>query len=233
MKAMILAAGRGERLRPLTDDCPKPLLPVGGKPLIVWHLERLARAGYSEVVINHAHLGQMMQDRLGDGRALGLHIRWSAEPPGALETAGGIVQALPLLGDEGFLVVNADVYCDWEVAAAEGIAAQMQRRGDLAHLVLVPNPREHRAGDFFLAAGRLFAEAPPPEAERLTFSGIGIYQPALFATLASGQRAKLAPLLVGAMAAGRVGGERHAGRWADIGTAERLAALDAELRRSL
>ena len=230
---MILAAGRGERLRPLTDACPKPLLMVGGKPLIVWHLERLARAGYSEVVINHAHLGQMLIDALGDGRAYGLRILWSAEPPGALETAGGIVQALPLLGEQSFLVINGDIYCDWDFAAAAGIAAQMHGHGDLAHLVMVPNPRQHLAGDFCLAAGRLGADSSPREAERLTFSGIGIYQPALFGALVPGQRAKLAPLLVAAMQEGKVSGERYAGRWHDIGTAERLASLDAELGGSL
>ena len=230
---MILAAGRGERLRPLTDVCPKPLLKVAGKPLIVWHLERLARAGYSKVVVNHAHLGQMLIDALGDGSGCGLRIIWSAEPAGALETAGGIAHALPLLGDQSFLVVNGDIYCDWDVTAAAGIAAQMHSRGDLAHLIMVPNPSEHRAGDFCLAGGRLFADTPPLEAERLTFSGIGIYEPALFSALKAGERAGMAPLLVAAMAAGRVGGERYAGRWHDVGTAERLASLDAELGGSL
>lgn len=230
---MILAAGRGERLRPLTDSAPKPLLEVGGKPLIVYHLERLAGAGYREVVINHAHLGQMLEDRLGDGAAHGLSIRWSAEPPGALETAGGIARALPLLGDEAFLVVNGDIYCDWDFASAAAIAQGMQGRGDLAHLVMVPNPAQHAAGDFFLAGGRILAQAAEGAGERLTFSGVGIYQPALFSSLVPGQRARLAPLLLAAMAARRVSGERHAGRWEDIGTAQRLAALDAELGAGL
>lgn len=230
MRAMILAAGRGERLRPLTDACPKPLLAVGGQPLIAWHLQRLARAGFAEVVINHAHLGQMLVDALGDGGAYGLRILWSAEPPGALETAGGIRQALPLLGEQAFLVINGDIYCDWDPAAAASIAAELAARGDLAHLVMVANPPQHPQGDFLLQADRLEATAA---GARLTFSGIGVYQPALFAALAPGQPAKLAPLLRQAMAEGRVGGRRHAGRWHDIGTAERLAALDAELRAGL
>ncbi len=232
MRAMILAAGRGERLRPLTDNCPKPLLEVGGKALIVRHLERLAAAGVGEVVINHAHLGQMLRQRLGDGSAHGLRIHWSAEPPGALETAGGIAQALPLLGEGPFLVINGDVYCDWDLAAAEAIAAALSRRDNLAHLVMVPNPPQHAGGDFFLCGGRVWAEGEQ-EGERLTFSGIGIYQPALFASLRPGQRARLAPLLSAAMAERRVSGERHGGRWEDVGTIERLTALDAELGAGL
>ncbi len=234
MRAMILAAGRGVRLRPLTDNLPKPLLAVGGKALIVHHLERLARAGFREVVINHAHLGQMLEEQLGDGSRFGLHIRWSAEPAGALETAGGIAQALPLLGDASFLVINGDVYCDWDLAAAPGLAAQMEQRGDLAHLLLVPNPPQHPGGDFFLSGGRLSAETVTVEpAERLTFAGIGIYQPSLFSALIPGQPAKLAPLLIAAMTAGRISGERYAGCWHDIGTVDRLRALDAELGRRL
>jgi len=222
MQAMILAAGRGERMRPLTDSCPKPLLPVAGKPLIVWHLERLAAAGFYRVVINHAHLGQQIEDALGDGSAWGLQIAYSPEPPGALETAGGIVKALPLLGAEPFLVVNGDVFCDWDFARAPALLAD----GDLAHLVLVPNPPQHPAGDFALGNGRVAADG----VERLTFSGLGIYRPALFAGLEPGQPAKLAPLLRQAMAEGRVGGECHGGRWEDVGTPARLQALDAELR---
>lgn len=229
MKAMILAAGRGERLRPLTDRSPKPLLAVGGKPLLAWHLQALAQAGLREVLINHAHLGQMLIDFFGDGAAYGLHITWSAEPPGALETAGGIRQALPALGDAAFLVVNGDIHCDWDFAAAEALAARLNHSGDLAHLVMVDNPPQHPEGDFVLADGRLRATAGP-ETARLTFSGIGVYAPALFAGLEVGVAAKLAPLLVAAMSAGRVSGELHCGAWHDIGTAERLAALDAQLR---
>jgi MurNAc alpha-1-phosphate uridylyltransferase len=222
MQAMILAAGRGERMRPLTDSCPKPLLPVAGKPLIAWHLERLAAAGFHRVVINHAHLGQQIEDALGDGSAWGLQTAYSPEPPGALETAGGIVKALPLLGAEPFLVVNGDVFCDWDFARAPALLAD----GDLAHLVLVPNPPQHPAGDFALGNGRVAADG----VERLTFSGLGIYRPALFAGLEPGQPAKLAPLLRQAMAEGRVGGECHGGRWEDVGTPARLQALDEELR---
>lgn len=213
-------------MRPLTDACPKPLLAAGGKPLIVWHLARLARAGIREVIINHAHLGAMLVDSLGDGSALGLRISWSAETEGALETAGGIRNALPLLGDGIFLVINGDIYCDWDLGLSPAIAREMASRRDLAHLVMVPNPPQHLDGDFALRGRRVMATGAP----RLTFSGIGIYDPALFAGLAPGRPAKLAPLLVAAMAADHVGGESYAGRWYDVGTPERLAALDGELR---
>ncbi len=223
---MILAAGRGERMRPLTDTCPKPLLAAGGKSLIGWHLERLARAGIREVVINHAYLGAMLVDRLGDGRAFGLKINWSAEAGGALETAGGIRQALPLLGDEAFLVINADIYCEWDTGLARTIGRDMVSRQDLAHLVMVPNPPQHPDGDFVLQDGRILAAG----ATRLTFSGIGIYDPSLFVGIDPGRPAKLAPLLIAAMATARVGGECYSGRWTDVGTPLRLAALDHELR---
>lgn len=233
---MILAAGRGERMRPLTDTCPKPLLPVGGKPLIVWHLQRLAQAGLRDIVINHAHLGQMLEAALGNGSDHGVNIAWSPERAGALETAGGIANALPLLGDDIFLVVNGDIYCDWNPAAAVTIAARMAQRGDLAHLVMVPNPPQHPQGDFVLdpASGRLSAPDPAQAGlgdpvARHTFSGIGLYAPQLFAPVVRGQPAKLAPLLRTAMAAGKVGGELHGGRWEDVGTPQRLQALDAEL----
>ncbi|MDP1734292.1 MAG: nucleotidyltransferase family protein [Sulfuritalea sp.] len=229
MKAMILAAGRGERMRPLTDQTPKPLLPVGGKPLIVWHLERLAKAGLREVVINHAHLGAQIEAALGDGARWGLSIRYSPEPEGALEAAGGIANALPLLGnDEPFLVINGDIHCDWDVArAVYALPAK-----SLAHLVLVPNPPHHTRGDFLLANGEVRADiqAPAGNEQVCTFSGIGIYRPQLFAEIERGQPAKLAPLLRVAMDAGRVTGELHAGRWIDVGTPQRLADLDAELR---
>lgn len=224
MKVMVLAAGRGERMRPLTDHTPKPLLPVGGKPLIVWHLERLAQAGLREVVINHAHLGAQIESALGDGARWGLSICYSAEPEGALETAGGIANALPLLGhDEAFLVVNGDIWCDWDVSqAATALAAK-----DLAHLVLVPNPSHHAQGDFSLKDGKVGAG---DTANLHTFSGIGVYRPQLFAGIQRGQQAKLAPLLRQAMAERRVSGELHTGRWVDVGTPQRLAELDAELR---
>ncbi len=230
MKAMILAAGRGERMRPLTDHTPKPLLPVGGKPLIAWHLERLAAAGLRDVVINHAHLGGQIERALGDGSDWGLSIRYSPEPEGALETAGGIANALPLLGtDDPFLVVNGDIFCDWDVARA-GAAL---RPGDLAHLVLVPNPPHHPEGDFCLSEGRLGGECTPPpagDARILTFSGIGIYRPQVFAAIPRGQKARLAPLLRTAMAEKLVSGELHAGRWIDVGTPQRLDELDRQLR---
>lgn len=225
MKAMILAAGRGERMRPLTDHMPKPLLQAGGKPLVVWHLERLAAAGFRDVVINHAHLGEQIESALSNGSAYGISITYSPEPPGALETAGGIAQAVSFLGDAPFLVINGDIFCDWDVAQAPQIATTLGQ--DLAHLVLVPNPEHHPRGDFALDAGRVSVIGEP----KLTFSGTGIYQPALFAAIAAGSRAKLAPLLVDAMTTKRVSGSLHAGRWIDVGTPERLATLDAELRR--
>jgi len=218
---MILAAGRGERMRPLTDRTPKPLLPVAGKPLIIWHLERLARAGIHEIVINHAHLGDQIEALLGDGDAWNVVIRYSAEPQGALETAGGIANALPLLGDEPFLVVNGDIYCDWDFSRAR-IADDA-----LAHLVLVENPPHHPAGDFSLSDGKVGAGGTA-----YTFSGIGIYRPELFADIARGTPAKLAPLLNDAIAAAQVSGEYHAGQWVDVGTPERLDALDTHLRHA-
>jgi MurNAc alpha-1-phosphate uridylyltransferase len=219
---MILAAGRGERMRPLTDRTPKPLLPVAGKPLIVWHLERLARAGYRDIVINHAHLPDQIEGLLDDGAAWGVSIRYSAEPPGALETAGGIANALPLLGSEPFLVVNGDIWCDLDLATLPPLADH-----DLAHLVLVPNPPQHPNGDFDLQDGRVGVSP------RLTFSGIGRYRPELFASLERGQPARLAPLLREAMATDRVSGQIHTGRWVDVGTPERLVALDEEVRSHL
>jgi MurNAc alpha-1-phosphate uridylyltransferase len=217
---MILAAGRGERMRPLTDHTPKPLLPVAGKPLIVWHIERLALAGIRELVINHAHLGHLIEQALGDGGRWGVRIRYSPEGEGrALETGGGIYKALPLLGEQPFLVVNGDIWCDVDYAdlALDG--------EDLAHLVLVANPAHNPGGDFHLdAAGQVHADGQP----RLTFSGIGVYAPALFDGCSPGAF-PLAPLLRAAMAAGRVSGRRHEGRWVDVGTPQRLLMLDKQL----
>ena len=221
---MILAAGRGERMRPLTDRTPKPLLPVAGKPLIVWHLERLARAGIKDIVVNLAHLPDQIEALLGDGSAWGVAVVYSPEPPGALETAGGIANALPLLGEEPFLVVNGDIYCEFDFAALPALAG-----GELAHLVLVPNPPQHPAGDFVLTGSRVAAEGPMC-AGRLTFAGIGLYRPSLFAGIGRGRPARLAPLLRQAMADGKVGGQRFDGSWADVGTPERLAELDRQLR---
>ncbi len=226
---MILAAGRGERMRPLTDHTPKPLLPVGGHPLIVWHIERLAAAGFGEIVINHAHLGDQIEALLGDGSAWNLNIAYSPEPPGALETAGGIANALHLLGtDAPFLVVNGDIYCDWSPLRARSVLPE----NHLAHLVMVPNPPQHPGGDFCLHGNVLGTDcaALGGEGEMLTFSGIGVYRPQLFADVLRGQSAKLAPLLRLAMASGRASGELHGGRWVDVGTPERLRVLDDELR---
>lgn len=221
MKAMILAAGRGERMRPLTDHAPKPLLKVGGKPLIVWHIEALAEAGFKEIVINHAHLGQQIEAALQDGRQWGLHIQYSPEKI-ALETAGGIANALPLLGDAPFLVVNGDVFTD-----VDFLTLRLEKP-NLAHLVMVNNPPQHPAGDFALRDGKLQADG----AEKFTFSGVGIYQPELFAGIVRGEAAKLAPLLKIAMAQGLVSGTHHQGEWHDIGTPERLQALDSQLLNS-
>jgi len=225
MRAMILAAGRGERMRPLTDAVPKPLLPAGGKPLIVWHIERLAAAGFQDIVVNHAWLGEQIEQALGDGSRWGVRLRYSAEGR-ALETAGGIRQALPLLGEAPFLVINGDIWTDWDPSAARAAAQTLERDERLAWLVLVDNPDHHPEGDFHLGADGLVRDQEP----RLTFAGIGVYRPELFASLPAGEPAKLAPLLRAAMAEGRVGGSRHPGRWTDVGTPERLARLDASLQ---
>jgi MurNAc alpha-1-phosphate uridylyltransferase len=225
MRAMILAAGRGERMRPLTDARPKPLLEVGGKPLIQWHLESLSRAGVQHVVINHAWLGTMIEAALGDGRRFGLHIRYSPEQV-ALETAGGIAQALPLLGSAPFLAINGDIFTRFDFSTLLERAAALSAGSTDAHLVLVDNPPQHPHGDFALARGQVVEDGPA----RLTFSGIGIYRPELFRTIEPGSRAPLAPLLRTAMRAHRVSGERFAGCWADVGTPQRLADLDAKLR---
>jgi MurNAc alpha-1-phosphate uridylyltransferase len=227
MRAMILAAGRGERMRPLTDRTPKPLLPVGGKPLIVWHLQALARCGVQDVVINHAWLGAQIEAQLGDGTRFGLRIRYSPEEH-ALETAGGIANALRWLGDAPFAVVNADVFTGFDLGSLRARAAHLRDSGDLAHLVLVDNPAHHHAGDFSLRAGRVEAQGEP----LLTFSGIGVYDPQMFGSIAPGARAALAPLLRAAMANGRVSGEHFVGTWDDVGTPARLEALDARLRQA-
>jgi MurNAc alpha-1-phosphate uridylyltransferase len=212
---MILAAGRGERMRPLTDRTPKPLLTVGGMPLIEHTIRRLRAAGYRDLVINLGHLGEQIEERLGDGGGLGVSIRYSREPPGALETAGGIREALELLGSDPFLVINADVWCDHPLRPP-AFAADA-----LAHLVLVANPEHHPQGDFTLQDGRVGLSGGPPH----TFAGIGWYRPGLFAGLPRGRRA-LAPLLREAITAGQVTGELHKGDWIDIGTPERLRLLD-------
>ena len=223
MKAMILAAGRGERMRPLTDATPKPLLTVGGKPLIAWVIERLKRADVVDLVVNVSHLAAQIENALGDGAALGVRITYSFERE-ALETAGGIAWALPLLDEQPFLVVNSDVYSDYDFAELARRAQQLSA-SQPAHLVLVDNPDHHLQGDFGLRDSVVTADGA-----RLTFSGIGAYHPALFANIARGEKARLAAQLVKPMAAGRVSGEHFRGVWNDVGTPERLAELDARLR---
>ena len=229
---MILAAGRGERMRPLTDHTPKPLLVAGGKPLIVWHIERLRAAGFSHVVINHAHLGQQIEDVLGNGAGFGVSIQYSREVR-ALETAGGIATALPLIDAEVFTVVNGDIYCEYDFSRLAEPLARLAAGNDQAHLVLVDNPPHHPQGDFVLDGGRVTnADIPlTPHPARFTFSGIGVYHRSLFAPTLAGEKAPLAPLLRLAIEAGRVSGEHYAGRWEDVGTPARLAALDEELRQ--
>ncbi|MDK4687988.1 N-acetylmuramate alpha-1-phosphate uridylyltransferase MurU [Kingella negevensis] len=230
MKAMILAAGRGERMRPLTDTTPKPLLHAGGKPLIGWHLHRLKAAGITEIVINHAWLGQQIEDTLGDGSAYGVNIAYSPEGGQGLETAGGIATALPLLGNEPFLVINGDVLTDIDFQAAKHIAQTLPEKQLLAHLWLVPNPPHNTKGDFALQENGLL-NADAAQGKSGTFSGAGVYLPALFANTPAREPAKLAPLLRQAMNAQQVSGEWHCGLWLDVGTPERLAEAD-KLARS-
>lgn len=222
VKAMILAAGRGERMRPLTDHTPKPLLAAGGKALIVHVIERLARAGVRELVINVSHFGEQIERKLGDGRAWGATITYSRERV-ALETAGGIAAALPLLGDAPFIVVNGDIHTDFDFGRL--LVTSVTRGESLAHLVLVENPEHHPEGDFALEGTRVHTQGLP----RLTFSGIGVYSPVLFAPVPVGAKYQLATLLRPQMALERVTGERYDGCWSDIGTPERLRALDREL----
>jgi MurNAc alpha-1-phosphate uridylyltransferase len=217
MKAMILAAGRGERMRPLTDTIPKPLLEVCGKPLIVWHIEKLAKAGFKEIVINIAHLGFKIPEALGDGSKWGVKLHFSDEQnEGALESAGGIVKALPLLGDEAFLVVNGDVWCDYEFDSSFKLDV-----GILAHLILVPNPEHNQKGDFALHNGIVSQNGD----EKYTFSGIGYYSPKLFEGLEYGRRA-LGVVLRVAMDKEVITGELYDGIWRDIGTPERLEEIN-------
>ena len=222
MKAMLLAAGRGERLRPITDDIPKALVEAGGKPLIGWHLERLAQAGFREAVINVSHLGERIVERLGDGRGYGLRLRYSRERE-RLETAGGIANALPLLGEEPFLLVNADVYCEYDFSQL--MKVKLGER--LAHLVLVPNPPHRAAGDFSLRDGSVGDDASP----RYTYAGLALVQPALVSPVKRGEKAPLGPLLREAAKRGQIGGELYEGLWQDVGTIERLAELEAQLKR--
>lgn len=231
MRAMLLAAGRGKRMRPLTDRTPKPLLEVGGKRLIVWHIENLVRAGICEIVINHAHLGTQIEKTLGDGSRFGAHIQYSPEAI-ALETAGGIANALPLLGEEPFAVINGDIFCDYDFAHLPERAVALQAHGDTVHLVLVDNPPHHPNGDFHLHDGRLIPigeQRLTTSGSMFTFSGIGIYQPGLFTDIPRGNIAPLAPLLRAQIALGKVSGEHHQGFWVDAGTPQRLAELDSQV----
>lgn len=232
MKAMIFAAGRGERMRPLTDHCPKPLLKVRGRPLIVWHILNLVRAGITDIVINHAHLGHMIEEELGDGAKYGAHITYSAEGT-ALETAGGIAKARHLLGAEPFVAVAADIYCphfDYEQVKDALQDNDMwgnphpHDKRDVAWLYLVKNPPHHPNGDFALNSFSVANEGEP----RYTFSGIGVYRPEIFDAIQPGQSAQLAPILREHAARGQVGGEVYRGDWTDVGTPERLAKLNGE-----
>ena len=225
MKAMILAAGRGKRMRPFSNALPKALLSAGDKPLIVWILENLAAAGFNEIIINQAHLGSLIESALGDGARFGVHLAYSPEKE-ALETAGGIANALPLLGDEPFLVVNADIFCELDFKLLPPKLRSMTESGYLAHLVLVENPEHHRQGDFGLTQGKVTLASQ----NKLTYSGIGLYHPAFFSGVACGTKARLAPLLRTQIEAGKVGGEHYRGLWLDVGTPERLHALDTLLR---
>jgi len=219
MKAILLAAGRGERMRPITDSLPKPLVPVAGRPLIAWHLGALARAGFREVVVNTSWLAPQLHAALGDGSAWGVSISWSDEGPVPLETGGGIFRAVPLLGPGPFLVVNADIWTDIDFAT-------LSLEGDAhAHLMLVPNPPHNLRGDFGLDGDLVVSR----DTDRFTYSGVGMFRREFFDG-ASGERFPLLPLLNRAIAARRVRGELHRGAWSDVGTPERLAALDARLR---
>lgn len=229
MKAIIFAAGRGERMRPLSDHCPKPLLSVGNKPLIVWHLERLVRAGITDIVINYAWLGQQFLQTLGDGHQWGAKLHYSSEVS-ALETAGGIAHALPLLGQGVFLAISGDIYTDFDFAHLLARAAVMQASADpKMHLVLVDNPIYHPDGDFGLEKNNVVSMQQP----HFTYANIGLYDTRSFIHLDPQRPAKLAPLIHQAIAEGQVSGEHFAGIWHNIGTPEQLSALDNMLRLNI
>ena len=227
MKAMILAAGMGNRMRPLTLHTPKPLLEVGGKPLIVWHIEKLQKMGVQEIVINTAWLGEKLADALGDGSQFGVKILWSHEGEG-LETAGGIINALPLLGNEPFILVNGDVWTTMDFAPLLNV----QLQDDLAHLVLVENPVQHPQGDFTLAANKAYTFEQARSGENLTYSGVAVMHPQMFDGLESGKR-PLAPLLKQAMQQEKISAHKLQGVWMDVGTPERLNALDQQIQQGV
>ncbi|MDR5737553.1 N-acetylmuramate alpha-1-phosphate uridylyltransferase MurU [Caballeronia sp. LZ016] len=223
--AMIFAAGRGERMRPLTDTCPKPLLEAGGKPLIVWQIERLSAAGIESIVVNHAWLGEQIEAALGDGSRWGVELRYSPENE-ALETAGGIAQALPLLGSGVFIAVSGDVFCDFDYATLRERANSLASDATPGmHLVMVPNPPFHPKGDFALIDGRLALDGEP----RFTFGNIGLYDTRMFGDLAPGTRRALTPYYRETIGGGRATGELYTGRWENVGTPAQLQALDQEL----
>lgn len=225
MKAMILAAGLGNRMRPLTLYKPKPLLEVGGKALIVWHIEKLKNIGVTEIIINSAWLADVLIGTLGDGSQFGVTIRWTREDQG-LETAGGIINALPLLGAEPFILVNGDVWTTFDFASL----LDVNLNDDLAHLIFVANPEQHPNGDFTLADGRAYTFDQQQQGENLTFSGVSIIHPKMFDGLENGKR-PLAPLLKQGMSDGRVSAEKMQSAWVDVGTPERLTALDLQIRQ--
>ena len=231
MKAMILAAGRGERMRPLTDTCPKPLLKVRGRPLIVWHIMNLVRAGITDIVINHAHLGHMIEAALGDGSQFGAKIQYSAEAQ-ALETAGGIANALHLLGDQPFLVLSGDIFCPhFDFSEAVGVLHDNDHRGDphpvevrdIAWVWLTPNPWHNPEGDFALQLYSISSQGSP----KWNFANIGVYRPEMFAGITPGQKAGLGKLLFEFADQGRIGGEIYEGEWVNVGTVQQLEQLNA------
>lgn len=227
MKAMILAAGLGNRMRPLTLYKPKPLLEVGGKPLIVWHIEKLKQIGVTEIIINSAWLADVLIGTLGDGSQFGVDIRWTREIEG-LETAGGIINALPLLGTEPFILVNGDVWTTFDFASL----LDVELGQDLAHLVFVTNPPQHEKGDFTLAQGRAYTFDQGQTGEALTYSGVAVLHPKMFDGLEAGKR-PLAPLLKQGMLDGKISAEKMQSAWVDVGTPERLSALDLQIREGM
>ncbi|MEG0196554.1 N-acetylmuramate alpha-1-phosphate uridylyltransferase MurU [Acinetobacter sp.] len=227
MKAMILAAGLGNRMRPLTLYKPKPLLEVGGKPLIVWHIKKLKEIGVTEIVINSAWLADVLIGALGDGSQFGVQIRWTREDEG-LETAGGIINALPLLGTEPFILVNGDVWTTFDFSSLLDVNLE----NDLAHLVFVSNPEQHPNGDFTLAEGRAYTFDQNQQGENLTFSGVSVIHPKMFDGLENGKR-PLAPLLKNAMLDGKISAEKMQAAWVDVGTPERLSDLDLQIRQGM
>ncbi|WP_028884010.1 N-acetylmuramate alpha-1-phosphate uridylyltransferase MurU [Taylorella asinigenitalis] len=226
MKAMILCAGRGKRMRPLTDYTPKPLLKVGARSLVEWHLQRLSQSGFVDIVINYAWLGEQFPLALGDGSKWGLKIHYSPEPEGGLETAGGIANAMDLLGDEPILVINGDIWCDWDPKLAQKYKSELENRNKDAFLLLVDNPEHNLKGDFAIDNDVKISNVNASGTLMLTFAGIGVYNPSIFKNITKGDFVKLAPLLREYMVQDRVIGTHFKGRWFDIGTPERLEQIE-------